>query len=459
MTARLRSSGIPLATMAVLMLSVFTVSIGYGVVLPLLPDLIERLLGAGSDAGRVARSTGLLTALYTLSLFLFAPAWGWLSDRYGRRTILLIGLIGFSATMLTFAFIENLATVYAERFLSGIFAAAVTPVALAVIGDQAMTDEGRAHRLSFVSLAGMTGFLLGPMMGVLVARSAGDVLSLKGSAGALAVPLAGAAILALLVAAMAALTVRGSKAGDAALTRHPPAAGPRWLIPRLFFLAFIVSAAVGVFEVGLALRGKQELGLSQYQIALMFTECSVVMLVVQAVVFSPWIKPRTTRLFIAPALVVLAAGLFLVPRASDFALMLAVIGAVAASAGILSPILTYWISSKAGKAQGAELGIQTAAASLGVTVGSAAGGLLFNIAWLPDASFLLITAMTLMGLLVSLGLPRLLWTRPARGALAGGPVEAPAAASVDHAKREEVGVSPARPADQVTSTRRPLFRS
>jgi hypothetical protein len=84
------------------------------------------------------------------------------------------------------------------------------------------------------------------------------------------------------------------------------------------------------------------------------------MFVVQAIVFSPWVKPETTRWFIGPALAVLAAGLFLVPRASDFVLMLAVIGAVAASAGILSPILTYWISSKAGKALGAELGKQTA---------------------------------------------------------------------------------------------------
>ena len=82
----------------------------------------------------------------------------------------------------------------------------------------------------------------------------------------------------------------------------------------------------------------------------------------------------------------LTAGLFLVPWASDFASMLVVIGAVAASAGILSPILTYWISAKAGSVQGWELGKQTAAASLGGTVGSAAGGLLFNIAhlaWRP----------------------------------------------------------------------------
>ena len=91
------TTGVPPSTMAVLMLSVFTVSMGYGIVLPLLPYLIERLLGTVSDAAQVSRSTGLLTSLYTLSLFLFAPAWGRMSDRYGRRPILLIGLFGFSA--------------------------------------------------------------------------------------------------------------------------------------------------------------------------------------------------------------------------------------------------------------------------------------------------------------------------------------------------------------------------
>ena len=429
MTIRAAATGVPRGTMVVLMASVFTVSIGYGVVLPLLPYLIERLLGAGGNAAQVSRSTGLLTGLYTLSLFLFAPAWGWLSDRFGRRTILLIGLIGFSATLLVFAFIENLAAVYAERFLSGMFAAAVTPVALAAIGDLAATEEGRAHRLTFVSLAGISGFLLGPMTGVFVARGAGKILPVVDAAGSLALPLAGTAILALVVAVGAFLTVPGTKSGDVAMKRGPHAtASIRWLVPRLFLLAFIVSAAVGVFEVGLALRGKQELGLSQYQIALMFTECSLVMLVVQAIVFSPWIKPETTRWFIAPALAVLAAGLFFVPRASDFPMMLVVIGAVAGSAGILSPILTYWISSKAGNAQGAQLGKQTAAASLGVTVGSAAGGLLFNVAWLPNASFLLITGLTVLGVLLSLGLPHLLVTWKPREAVYDGGVRKRASA-------------------------------
>src|ERR1700694_2906987 len=189
MIGRAAASGVPLSTMAVLMLSVFTVSMGYGVVLPLLPFLIERLLVSGGDAVQVSRSTGLLTGLYTLSLFLFAPVWGRVSDRYGRRRILLIGLVGFSATMSAFAFIENLPGVYAERFLSGMFAAAVTPVAMAAIGDLAATEEARARRLTFVSLAGISGFLLGPVLGVAISRGASPVYRHSGAAGSLAIPL------------------------------------------------------------------------------------------------------------------------------------------------------------------------------------------------------------------------------------------------------------------------------
>ena len=400
---------LPRATMVALMLAAFTVSVGYGVVLPLLPYLIERLLGTGVEIAQVSRHTGLLTAVYTLSPFLFAPMWGRLADRYGPRGVLLVGLFGFGVTMLVFSFVDGLAAVYAERFVSGIFAASVTPVAAAAIGNFSTTEQWRVRRFSFISMAGITGFLLGPMLGVLVTRFAAGVFALAMPAGSVAIPLAATAMLAFIVATFAAFAVPGGNGGDQ--SPAPPGASVNknsWLVPKLLILTFIVSAGVGVFEVGLALRGKQELGLTPTQIAVMFTECSLVMFVVQAIAFAPWFKPEMTRWLIAPALAVLAAGLFLVPRAFDFALMLVVIGAVAASAGILLPVLTYWISANAGHAQGWELGKQTAAASLGVTVGSAAGGLLYDIAALPGASFVLTAGVTVVGLLLSLGLPHLL---------------------------------------------------
>ena len=66
-------------TIVALMLAVFTVSVGFGIALPLLPDLIERLLVGEVTPAQIARHTGLLTAVYTFSLFLFAPMWGRLS--------------------------------------------------------------------------------------------------------------------------------------------------------------------------------------------------------------------------------------------------------------------------------------------------------------------------------------------------------------------------------------------
>ena len=407
-----RSASMPRATMATLMLAVFTVSIGFGIMLPLLPSLIERLLGAGVEAAQISRHTGLLTGVYTFALFLFAPVWGRLSDRYGPRVVLLVGLLGFSANMLVFSFIESLPTVYAERFLSGMFAAAVMPVAVAAIGGFPMTERGRARRLAFVTMASIGGFLLGPMLSVYITRFAAGFLSFSQLVGSVAIPLAATALLAFFVSVAVVFAVPGRHSSDPSKQMSVISFDRTgWLMPKLFILTFIVSAGIGVFDLGLTLRGKQELSLTSHHIALMFTECSLVMFVMQAIVFSPWFRPESTRWLIAPALCVVTAGLFLVPWASNFTLMLVVIGAVAASAGILSPILTYWISAKAGNAQGWELGKQTAVSNLGITVGSAVGGLLFNVTALPGAAFFLTAGLVALGFLLSLGLSHLLVAR------------------------------------------------
>ena len=386
----------------VLMLAVFTISVGFGILLPQLPALIERLLGVGSTPAQVSRATGLLTAIYMLALFICAPVWGWLSDHWGRRRVLLIGLAGFSATMIASALFETLAAVYVERAVSGVFAAAITPVALAAVTDFS-PDKGKlGHRLTFVSMAGISGFLFGPTLGVALLRLPGGT---GGIAGALTVPLLATGGLAL----VAAIAVAVSLPGTIIPAHRPdgasaPALAPR-LVWQLLILGFVVSAGVGVFEVGLALRGKQEMGLTPLQIATMFTLCSLVMIVAQAAVFSPLVRPEFTRWLVAPAFAILAAGLFAVPLAGNFALMLVVTGAVAASAGILSPILTYWIAAEAGHKSGAELGKQTSAASLGAAVGSAAGGLLYDVTWLPNAAFVLTAGVALLAVWPSLRMP------------------------------------------------------
>ena len=389
--------------LAALMLAVFTISVGFGIMLPQLPALIERLLGAGSTAAGVSRATGLLTALYMFALFVGAPIWGRLSDQWGRRPVLFIGLAGFGGTMIAFGFFEKLGAVYAERALSGLFAAAVTPVALAAVTDFTATKAELGRRLTFVSLAGISGFLLGPTLGVVLTRGLGG--GQGPLVGPLAVPLVATGILAMVAALAVAATLRPAETAPkrASLPGETPTPG---IMHSLLGLGFVVSAGVAVFEVGLALRGEQELGLTPGQVAAMFTLCSGVMIVVQAMVFSPLVKPEFTRWLIAPAFAMMGAGLFAVPLATDFRAMLVVVGTVAASAGILSPILTYWIASHAGHKSGADLGKQTAWASLGAAAGSAVGGLLYDVKWLPNVAFVLTAVVLLLAVWPGLRLPR-----------------------------------------------------
>jgi len=414
---------VPRTTTAALVLAVFTVSVGYGVVLPLLPDLVGRLLESPSSPGVVSRHTGLLTAAYALALFLAAPAWGRISDSHGRRKALVAGLLGFSVATAVFSVVDSLVGIYVQRFLSGAFAAAATPVAAATVGDLVPPGEQRGRRLALLSMAGIAGFLIGPTLGVFVTRMGAEILALGSEAGTITIPLASMAVLGALVSLVLAFAVPEKRESTGADGARPAAraSADAPVIARLLALTFVVSTSVGVFEVGLALRGTQELKLAPYQIALMFTECSLVMFAAQAIVFSPWIRADWTRRFITPALAVLLIGLLLVPMASGFFLMLGVVGSVAAGAGVASPIFTYWISTRSGTAQGWELGKQTAAASLGMTTGSAAGGLLFNAGGVSGASFAITAGLVAIGLLFNLGIHRVLAPTAAGSGSAGQP--------------------------------------
>ena len=396
---------------AVLMAALFAVAVGYGVVLPILPFAIERLAGTG-DPAAVSRQTGMLTGTFTLALFLFAPGWGRLADRLGRRIVILLGLVGFALTLAAFGFLHRLAFLYLSRFLNGLFASAITPAAYAVVGDWELPRAVRAHRFALLNTASAAGFLAGPLLGGLVLAVA---RSLPPQLAAFGVPLS--FVLAAMLALFAApfiwrlpSDVRPLRDTAAA----PSSRGLTMIRDRLLAIALMTALAVGAFEVGLSLRGKQVLGLGPYQIGLMFMECSLVMFVAQGVVLSPLVKPESTRRLFVPALALLAAGLAAVPFAGSYLTLVFAVGLIAATAGILSPIDTYWISLIAGESQGAELGLQTAAASLGQALGSAIAGLLFGVAALPGAAFTVPAATVLAGLAAAFSVQRLL-TRADKG--------------------------------------------
>jgi MFS family permease len=398
------------SALSTVLVAMFAITVGYGVALPILPFLIEQIAGKSTPQA-LSWHTGLLTGAYIIAIFVGAPVWGRISDRCGRKPIILVGLLGFAATTAFFAVTESLPLLYLGRFLAGLFAAAITPVAYALIGDHAPSKEWRAHRFALINIAGTAGFFIGPLLGGLAVRVAGKLWALTPDRS-LAMPLLTATGLAIIAAVLVVIMLpSGGRRQNLDVTTDAAQIERRAML-RLLAIALVTALAIGVFEVGLALRGKV-LGLDAAHIGIMFAECSLVMAVVQALIFSPLIKPELTRWFVVPGLATLAVGLVIVSLVTTSVLMSVAVALVAASAGMLSPVATYWASFGIPTSQGAQLGRMTAAASLGQALGSVAGGALFNLPILPDASFLLAALLVLATLLACIRLPRLLMPEPA----------------------------------------------
>ena len=371
--------------------AVFVVALAYGVQLPLLPSLLERQL---ANRAAVSWHTGALAGAYTFALFLFAPAWGHVADRWQRRGVILIGLGGFALALGVLAFINHLAALYAGRFLSGAFSAAIVPASQALIADVSPDESWRARRFAWLNIAGVAGFLVGPAIG-----------GALGNMWKSAMPPSGAPFL-VIAAAAAASAVLAWRLLPPAQSRGKviPATGGRNrpALRLLLIAALLLAVGLGVFEVGLALIGQQEFRLSPGRIGSMFTECMVVMAAAQILVFNPWFPPRATRWLLAPAFGLLAAGLLLLPAATDGTQLYWAVAAIAGAAGVLSPVIGFWVSLSAGKAQASELGWQTSASSLGQTIGSATAGLLYGSASLGRDAFLLAAGCALAGAAISL---------------------------------------------------------
>ncbi|MCO6412265.1 MAG: MFS transporter [Thiogranum sp.] len=397
MMAGQQRDGLATLPFFLLMAAVFAVYVGYGIVLPLLPFLLERLLG---DAARfsVAWHTGMIAGIYMFALFIGAPLWGRVSDRIGRRPVILLGLGGCVVALASFGLATNLWLAYLARGLGGALVSAVLPVALAYVSDTS-TPEARARRFAWMTAATTLGFMAGPLLGGWLTDLQVGGLVEVGAGGSFSAPFftaaAGGAVIWLAV-------WRGlpgiSPTPHAATAQHNSRNAHS--VNVLLLLALLGMFGLGAFEVAIALQGQQVLGLDPLQIGWMFMECSLVMVAVQVLVFSPLVRRVGFRFIIAPAFLAMAVGVGLLPSAANWNWLILLVGLFAAGSGILIPMLAYRVSLNAGFAQGEALGKQTAAAALGQGLGSVAAGWMYGLA--IEAPFWLTAVLLLAGAVVGM---------------------------------------------------------
>jgi MFS family permease len=130
--------------------------IGFSVLFPVLPLYADRL-------GATPFQVGLILTLYALAQLLFLPVWGWVSDRVGRRPVILVSLLGTALSFLLLAGAQSVGTIYAARVLAGFFAASIG-AAQAVVTDVTSPAE-RAGGMGVIGVAFGAGMVVGPMLG------------------------------------------------------------------------------------------------------------------------------------------------------------------------------------------------------------------------------------------------------------------------------------------------------
>jgi DHA1 family tetracycline resistance protein-like MFS transporter len=401
--------------------------VGFGLVLPILPQYAERF-GAG------AALIGVLSASFSLAQLMFAPAWGRLSDRFGRKPILLVSLFGTALGSLLTGLAGSIWLLFLGRILDGISGASVS-VAQAAVGDVAPPSQ-RARLMGLLGAAFGVGFVAGPAIGALAALGgpklpfivAAVIAAVNGliairrlpetAKGVAGHPIADPEVVAEREAEFAAFEASVA-AGSAEVEVGPhieiepsiaagldgeriamepgldgpgivePAhlavpdasatdEGQRSAIVRFIVVAFVGMVAFSGFEATFSLLASDRFGLTLASTSAVFASIGVVLVLVQVGFIHPvvmWLgETGTLRLALASN----AVGLLLLAFDLGWPGLIVALLALTIGQGLLTPTLSSAVSGRAGRQRGQWLGWQQSAGGLARVLGPILAGSLFE---------------------------------------------------------------------------------
>lgn len=362
------------ASIFVLFLIVFVDLLGFGIIIPFLPFYAR-------EYGATGKTAGLLVAIYSAMQFLFAPVWGRLSDRIGRRPVLLISLVGSMSGYAIFAFANTLTLLFVSRIIAGI-AAANIGTAQAYIADTT-TPENRAKGMGLIGAAFGLGFILGPPIGGVLSSASlhhghhGNLYP-----GLLA---SGLSMTALVVAFFA---LAESRPADLTPRRGLPPQFDIQTWRRLFerrtlgmilLILFLFILAFAGMETTVTLVGKDHFQFDQMDLAYLFLFMGIIVAGIQGGGIGPLTKKFGERSVVAAGALSLCLGLALVPLIDNPRYLYVVAFFIALGQGAGYPSLTSLVTKTSPREEhGSSLGISSSVASLSRIVGPIAGGFLYD---------------------------------------------------------------------------------
>lgn len=363
---------IPKMVLAVVFMTLFLDLVGFGLILPVLPFYA---VSFGASAAIVA----LLSTAYSVAQFGMSPVLGRISDRHGRRPVMLISIAGSCVAMLVLGLATSLWMVFLARFVTGMSSANIS-TAQAIVADRVAPAE-RAKYMGMMGAAIGLGFVFGPAIG-----------GVLWSETAPARPFFCASALAGVnwVLAWRFLPESRATATDRESVQTSfvgPIGRFRALFRvqepnlRILILAyFVFNLAFSAMESTFALLMKARLDWGERQTGVLFTEIGVVIVVVQGLIVGRLVRRIGEKWTLVLGLGILSVGLALTGTVGTSTLIAFGAAAIAAGNGLVAPSLSALVSRASGAhEQGVKLGVAASASSLARIVGPATAGVLFEL--------------------------------------------------------------------------------
>ena len=341
--------------------------LGFGIIIP-------NLAYYAKEIGATTTEIALLMSIYSGMQLLFAPIWGRLSDKHGRKPAILLGLLGNAAALIGFGVATDYVWLFITRSAAGIASAAVLPSVMAYVAD-ITTSEERGKGMGLMGAAMGLGFILGPAIG--------------GVMGSHDMPFFVAGGLSLLTFLFALIllpeSLQKQLADEALADRH------EWISPReifrqtplkspltpLFLVAFFSTFSFAGLEMTFPLFIEDKWNYGEREMGWMFMVMGAIVVPLQGGLLGRLINTFGERRIVLTGLLLNALGMVLLLTASSFATLTVYLTITGIGNQLIRPTNTSWISKQTRIGQGAAIGIMDAFLSLGRILGPLLGGWLY----------------------------------------------------------------------------------
>ncbi len=346
----------------ILFFMLFLVMVGFGIIIPIMPFFLTSLGGNASILG-------LFMATYSLMHLLFAPFWGRLSDRIGRRPVILIGLSGYGITFILFGFTDQLGMMFIIRILSGAISSATLPTALAYVADITEEDE-RSQGIGLMTAAMGLGMIIGPALGGWLGQQQ------------FSLPFFVAGGLALIIWPFAFLylpeTLSLTKSIPQNITANTSATELNNTLFLLFILILILNFSTTMFEATFVYFAAMRADFGPKEIGLLFTVLGIVAVIIQGGLIGRLSKRFGDMNLMKGGLLLSAAGLILILFSSNMTSLLLTSSIYHIGTSLIGPSSSSLVTQYSKQNQGTSLGIMQSFGSLGRIAGPVTGGILYE---------------------------------------------------------------------------------